>query len=146
MSFVIDASVAIKWFIEENLSAEAGAILDRGEPLFAPDLLLAEIGNVLWKKVTRGEVARGQAEVIVTALPDCFSRLWPCRELAGRALELAFALDHPAYDCFYLACAEAAGGTLITADKRLNEAAAKAGFAALVHPLGSRTHRGARNS
>ncbi len=57
MSFVVDASVVIKWFIEENLSAEAEAILGHGEPLFAPDLLLAEIGNVLWKKVIRGEVA-----------------------------------------------------------------------------------------
>lgn len=137
MSFVVDASVAIKWFIEENLSKEAGAILGHGEPLFAPDLLLAEIGNVLWKKSIRGEITRGQAEAIVTALPDCLSRLWPSRELAGRALALAFALDHPVYDCLYLACAEATGGTLITADKRLHEAAGKAGFAALVHPLGS---------
>ena len=105
--------------------------------MFAQELLLAEFGKVRWKKVIRGEVTCGQAEAIVTALPDCLSRLWPSRELAGRALALAFALDHPVYDCLYLACAEATGGTLITADKRLHEAAGKAGFAALVHPLGS---------
>lgn len=51
---VIDASVAIKWYVPEAGSQEASAILDRPETLLAPDLLAAEFGNVLWKKVSAG--------------------------------------------------------------------------------------------
>ena len=39
--------------------------------------------------------------------------------LAGRALELASRLRHPAYDCFYLALAEARSAHFVTADRRL---------------------------
>lgn len=137
MILIVDASAAMKWFVREDGHDNALALLDRAHDLQAPDLVLAEAANTAWKKCRRGEIARGQAEVAVAALPHYFSRLWPSRDLIARALDLAFALDHPAYDGLYLACAEAAGGPLITADRRLIGAAEKAGFGGLVHPLGA---------
>ena len=58
--FVVDASVAIKWFIDEPDSAEAAFLLRH--PLSAPDLLAPERANVLWKKVTRAELSLDEAE------------------------------------------------------------------------------------
>ena len=46
-TFVIDASVAIKWVVEEPGTPEA--LLLRRHRLLAPDLLMAECANILWK-------------------------------------------------------------------------------------------------
>lgn len=137
MSLIIDASVAVKWFVREDGHEDALALLGHGEELHAPDLILGEAANTAWKKHRRNEVTRDQAEAIAAALPHYFARIWPSRDLVVRALRLALDLDHPVYDGLYLACAEAAGGTLVSADRRLTDLAEKAGLGGRVHPLGS---------
>jgi predicted nucleic acid-binding protein len=42
----------------------------------------------------------------------------PLRPYTRRALALASMLDHPSHDCFYLAVAESADVSLVTADRR----------------------------
>lgn len=54
MKWVIDASVAAKWLAPEPDSPLAEALLD--DELIAPDLLFAQVGNILWKKQLRGEM------------------------------------------------------------------------------------------
>jgi len=54
-----------------------------------------------------------------------FEALVPVEDLRNRALELAIELDHPIYDCFYLALAERERCPLVTADKRLVAATKK---------------------
>lgn len=49
-AIVVDASVAIKWFIPEIHATAAGRLLEKNLKLLAPDLIFAEIGNILWKK------------------------------------------------------------------------------------------------
>ena len=56
---VIDASVAIKWVIEEPGTREALSL--RRHRLFAPDLLVAECANILWKKTRRNELTLQEA-------------------------------------------------------------------------------------
>ena len=51
MPYVIDASVAVKWYLAEVHQPEAIIVLDSDEILMAPDLLLSEVGNIIWKKV-----------------------------------------------------------------------------------------------
>jgi len=52
-TLVLDASIAIKWLVQEEGTAEALAL--RGTAKFiAPDLLTAKCANILWKKVRRG--------------------------------------------------------------------------------------------
>ena len=48
MTLVIDASVALKWFVEEQGSDKARGLLSREERLIAPELLLAEVFNAAW--------------------------------------------------------------------------------------------------
>jgi predicted nucleic acid-binding protein len=120
---VVDASVAIKWVVPEDGEAEDGSdaalgLLERG--LLAPDLLLAEFANVMWKKARRGEIGASQAMEASSVLPAIVS-LVPAASYIDRALEIAIALDHPVYDCIYLAVAQTHDAPLATADRRLAE-------------------------
>ena len=60
MTWVVDASVAVKWFVDEAHSATARAVLASGQPLIAPDLIVPETCNTAWKKVRRGDISREQ--------------------------------------------------------------------------------------
>ena len=115
---VVDASVAIKWVVAEQDSGDADALLD-GRRLAAPDLLMAECANVLWRKVKRGELTATEAEVAARLLEQCDVELMPMRGLLRPATELAIRAVHPAYDCIYLSLAAANGWTFVTADESL---------------------------
>ena len=66
-TLVIDASVAIKWFLPERYSINAIRLLDAGHELVAPDLVFPECGNVLRKKWLRQEL---EPDVIPVLLAD----------------------------------------------------------------------------
>jgi predicted nucleic acid-binding protein len=119
MTWVVDASVAVKWFVDEARSAEARAVLASGESIIAPDLIIPETCNTAWKKVRRGDISREQGEAMVRALRLSFDRLAATAPLSERALELAQRFDHPAYDCFYVALAESESAVLVTDDEKL---------------------------
>ena len=136
MNLVVDASVALKWFVRENLHKEAMRLLDHIEPLQAPDLIVAEVTNIAWKKCIRRESTRSQAEAIATAIRQYVPVLHSSTELNERALEIALALNHPVYDCLYIACAEKTDAILITADERLCKATEETDFGELVRHLG----------
>lgn len=124
---VIDASVAIKWVAPEALSEHAVALLE-GPRLAAPDLLVAECANILWKKVARSEMEGDAAIVAAQAIERVEIELVPMRLLLAESLKLALELDHPAYDCLYLALALARDCRFVTADGRLvNKLAQTAG-------------------
>jgi predicted nucleic acid-binding protein len=116
-TLVIDASVAIKWVVEEPGTREALAL--RSHRLTAPDLLVAECANILWKKVRRRELSAQEATLAARLLERADIELAPTRRLLERATRLAVTLDHPAYDCLYLVLAEASGCDVVTADERL---------------------------
>jgi predicted nucleic acid-binding protein len=126
MSVVADASVAVKWFSEEVRSREAEAILAAAESIIAPDLILAEIGSALAKKVNAKILKKPQAMAAITEAPQYFDRLVPLTELAARATELAIEFRHHIYDCFYLALAEREKVELVTDDEKLIAVAKKA--------------------
>ncbi len=119
MTLVIDASVAVKWFVEEDLADEAASLLRWPTQLHAPDLIVAEATNAVWKKLVRGAITREQAEAFALSIPHSPLQLTPSLLLHQRALDIAIELRHPAYDCLYLACAERVGGTVVTADRTL---------------------------
>jgi predicted nucleic acid-binding protein len=114
---VIDASVAIKWLVEEPGTSEA--VLLRRHLLSAPDLLTIECSNILWKKHRRKELTAEEVLLAARLLERADIELAPMRPLLEPATRLAIGLDHPAYDCAYLALAEALGCTMVTADDTL---------------------------
>lgn len=133
--WVVDASVAVKWFVEERGTLEARALLARGESLLAPDLILVETSNTAWKKVKRKEMTPEQGEGMVRAVPLYFDRLVEAGLLVSRAYTLATRLNHPVYDCLYIALAEMESITMITDDTRLIKAVAGTEFKKRVRPL-----------
>ena len=125
MKLTVEASVVIKWFVAESLSDEARLVLGRRVRLHAPDLLLAEFANTIWKKTRRNEVRDpGPYLADLATLPDIID-LCPIIHIAERAARLALEIDHPIYDCLYFACAELANSELITADRRFADKAAE---------------------
>jgi len=117
---VVDASVAVKWYVPETGSQRAQVVLKSQAHLLAPDLILPEIGNILWKKVRRGELTLGDAEIITAALTaSCPVQLISSSGLLTAALQIAAAYDRSVYDSLYLALARQTGCQLVTADERL---------------------------
>lgn len=120
MSLVVDASVLVAASSPEPLSAAARASFGTHQ-LLAPDFLLVETANALWKKARRALITPTQAQAAITGLDAMFAQLVPSTELLAAALALALRRDHPAYDCFYVALAQREGAPLLTADTRLAE-------------------------
>ena len=123
MRVAVDASIAVKWFVTEQWTDESRRLLAGNVERCAPDLILSETANVMWKKARRREIQtprRYFAEI--ARLPEILL-LRRCQELFVRASAIALEIDHPVYDCIYLACAEGEGVPLVTADRRLTAAA-----------------------
>jgi predicted nucleic acid-binding protein len=117
-TLVIDASIAVKWLIEEDGTPLALALRRRVRPI-APDLLTAECANILWKKVRRGELSQEEALLAARLLQAMEIELAPTHSLLEAATRIAIELDHPAYDCLYLAVAAHRSCRFVTADQRL---------------------------
>lgn len=121
---VVDSSVGIKLFVDEELSEQAEAVFRRLEGddpphFYVPDLFFIECANILWKYVRRSAYAREDAirdigDLIALPLqPVSTSALLPA------ALALAVDLGLSAYDASYAALASRLSAPLITADRPL---------------------------
>ena len=115
-SFIIDASIAVKWVVEEEGTPEALTLLRRAK-LVAPELLVAECANILWKKIRRDELSKAEALLAARLLEAAEIELSPTLSLLEAATRIAIELDHPAYDCLYLALAIVRGCRFVTADE-----------------------------
>ncbi len=121
---IVDASVAVKWFTAEALHDEARALLTGSEPLLAPDILAVEFANAMWAKTRRDEIDEAEAVRAIAAVSGRGQpQLQPSAPLVPRAFELARSLDHPVYDCIYLALAEMLDTFLMTADRHFADSA-----------------------
>jgi predicted nucleic acid-binding protein len=116
-TLVIDASVAVKWVVQEDGTSEALALRRRAK-LIAPELLAAECANILWKKIQRDELSRDEAFLAARLLQAADIEFLPMHLLLEAGTRIAVELDHPAYDCLYLALAAERDCRFVTADER----------------------------
>jgi predicted nucleic acid-binding protein len=123
ITYVTDASVAIKWYVPEvhgHYAARLLSRLDAGSAVcHVPDLFHSEVGNILWKKVRRGELNEAEAQGIVTALSVVPKTVHSAAPLLPSALSLALETERTVYDSLYLTLAAALDCELVTADERL---------------------------
>ena len=123
---VVDACVAAKWLLPaagEGLLEQADHLIARHVKrelqLLAPDLIEAEIGNVLWKAARRKRISPAGAENSLRRFTELGIESIPTSDLLGKALQIAVAYDRSFYDALYVAVALATKTDLITADERL---------------------------
>ena len=121
MTLVVDASVAVKWFVNQPDSAQAKAIADSDDVLLAPDFIIAEVGNALWRHVRIKEISLDDAIGALADLPRIVGEIVSSTALSDAALRMAVALDHSLYDCLYAVLAVERRATLITDDRRFAE-------------------------
>lgn len=133
---VIDASVVAAALFQEAHAEAARALLVADCELHAPDLILAEVGNVIWKRHGRKEIDEAEARQM---LADCLRlplKVVPSGDLVEPALALALRTKRTVYDCLYLALAIGTKAVLVSADKRFVNAMAGSPFEKHVAWLG----------
>ena len=128
---VIDASVAVKWFLPpagEPLVEEAWRFLglySEGRVGFVvPDFFWTECANVFWKAARRGRLTADTADEALLDLMSTNLPTTPSRELLQSALDIAYGFQHSVYDCVYIALAVRSRAQLLTADEKLANALA----------------------
>jgi predicted nucleic acid-binding protein len=119
---VIDASVAAKWFIPEELSTEARSLLTAEYQFLAPDLLWAELGSILWKKHRRQEIDKRTATRVLRDFSRVPIEFHASERSVEAALELAIGHGVTVYDGLYLALAASQGCHVVTGDRGLYQA------------------------
>ena len=119
MKFTVDASVVVKWYVSERYSEEARLLLGHRLERLAPDFVLVELANIFWKKARLREIGDHQRYFQELHRVREAVVLSPSADLIERAAQIAAQIDHPVYDCLYIACAETTGSLLITADRKL---------------------------
>jgi predicted nucleic acid-binding protein len=131
MMLVVDASVVIKWYVPEVHQDQAIAVLNGNEVLAAPELLIAETANIVWKKVRLKEIAVKDGLDIIKAFVRAQERIQftPSIDLVLLAYDIARNYDRSVYDCVYVALAALHQCQLVTADRKLFNSLQKSPFA-----------------
>jgi predicted nucleic acid-binding protein len=97
---VVDASVAVKWYVRETGSEKAVALLDSENPLFlAPDIFLPETVNALLRQHRAGQLVDEALDKALRDLTFSLPELVSATRLIDRAVTIARAIEHPIYDC-----------------------------------------------
>jgi len=118
MKVVVDANIAAALFLDLAYSPNAREAIASATEIIAPDLIAAEIANTLWKLVASKHIELEFTQRVLDGMIAVISEFVPGTSLAAEAVQYACALDHPAYDCFYLALAKRLQARLLTADRR----------------------------
>lgn len=119
ITIAVDASVAIKWFIPEVHAIAATRLLHKNLQFIAPDLIFAEVGNILWKKSRSKELTLNTASAILNDFKRLPLNSFESEPLLDTAWQIATAHQCTVYDSLYVALAQAEGCILVTADRAL---------------------------
>jgi predicted nucleic acid-binding protein len=138
---VVDASVALKWFLPEPLGDAALSLLDEEVTLLAPGLLAIEVANALWKRHRRHQLEASEARRILADLARAPLEIHRTERWTAVALDLALQYGVTAYDGLYLALAAGHRCRLVTADRRLYEICHRGEISQWLIWLGDPLHR-----
>lgn len=128
MDCVVDASVALKWLVAEEDSAQAQRLLQDGIRLHAPHFLEMEVANALWKKVDKKIIDPDAALALNKKFLGLDIRWQAGKWFGEKTLLLALLSKHSVYDFTYFMLAVHLGCPLVTADQRFAGALREFGF------------------
>lgn len=127
--YVLDASVAIKWFVPEVYSDVAQRLLAIDHNFLVPDFFFPEVGNVLWKRVRRGDDTSDNARQTLADLNTVPIEVYLSQPFMPLALNIALQTDRAVYDSLYLALAITQRCQMVTADEKLYNSLKTSSFA-----------------
>jgi predicted nucleic acid-binding protein len=123
---VVDAGVAIKWYVPEVHEAEAKRLLDPAYTLHVPELFFPEFGNIVWKKARLlkvPEITVDEGRDILRLVLGVDLKVHPMAPLLEPAYDIAVGPEGATvYDCCYLVLAKLLGCRLVTADRAFHDA------------------------
>lgn len=133
--FVVDASVAIAWLFEDEVTPETEAVLDRlsDQEAHAPGLWELEIANVVLSAERRGRISEIATAQIMERLRDLPIRINPDNPRLHHLLEVARRYGLTSYDAAYLTLALQLNLPLATLDRDLAAAAGLADVALVIN-------------
>ena len=118
MNIVVDASVAIKWFLAEENTADAEMLLGPEFELNAPEIAISEFGDIVLKKLRHGDVQLGEATALLEGLFRVRILFHSNKPLLRPAVERAVELGQAVNDCTYLSLAVNLDCPLVTANRK----------------------------
>lgn len=120
---VVDASVCIKQFVPDPLSAKAQQLFahlaNPQNEIYIPDLFYIESANTLWRYVRAGQLTASQVQANLATLKALSLRVVSTAELMEEAVNIAIAYGIPAYDASYVALSHRVSSPLLTLDQKL---------------------------
>lgn len=137
--FVLDTSVAVKWYLPEELHEEAVGLLRLAEAgdveLLAPGTVQPELFNALWWHHRRENLPLDQVRSSWERFALDPVALYAPEDLMPRAAEIALQIGVIIYDALFLALAEDSETVIVSADGKLLKALQGTIYACLAHPL-----------
>jgi len=120
--YVADASVVIKWYVPEIHSEAARRLRKSAYRLHVPDFFLLEFGNVVCKKLRRGDITKQLSDTMINDVQTILLEWHKNEPLFSKAFEIANETRRSLYDCLYLSLAVSLDAQMVTADLRLYNA------------------------
>lgn len=131
MRYVLDCSVAVKWFVPEPFSDDARVVLERFEEgaidLIAPETIYAEFGHALRKYVLRGTLTARESQALIEDFLALDVPTVSLRPLSSEAMRLCTAHMSTFYDAVYIALALSDDRRVLTADGPMSNAFSRLG-------------------
>ena len=119
LACVLDASAAVRLIRGDPTASALADQIGDASLVLAPELMLTEVANALWKLARSDQLNALDPQLLLANARDLVDRVEPDRHLQAEALALACHLNHPVYDCLYLALARREAATLVSSDRRL---------------------------
>jgi predicted nucleic acid-binding protein len=131
--YVVDACVAVKVYVPEVHSERAIRFFSDEHELITPEFMLAEFGNIIWKKTALlGELTEAESKTIVSAAQELPLGYYYTNSLLPHAMRIALATKRTVYDSLYIALAESQACQLMTDDRKLYESLQSTSLAAFL--------------
>jgi len=126
---VLDANAAVEVALDGKSAERLSAMLSQSEEVIAPELLIPEIVNAVWKYHQFAEFDLGKCDKLIELSVGLIDRFVPNREIYREAFALSrIQKSRAAYDMFYLALALREDAILLTLDATLKKEAKRAGI------------------
>jgi len=116
--FVVDSSIAVKWYLNEEFTDASLKILDPRNEMHVPNIFFLEIASILCKKFRRKEISNQEFEKVWNAMNDLPFFVHSFEDLLEPAIQISTQTGTSIYDCIYLAISLIGDSVTVTADRR----------------------------